>query len=95
MNRRRGRLITHEVLVEKILAYLNHRLTEAELVRWAEDALVVASDGDADIPNEGAVLHVLAYLGAADTPGFPLSWSALTEFLARFGVKVQVVTTAG
>jgi len=88
-------MITQELVVEKILAYLNHRLTEAEVVRWAEDALLIVSDSSVEIPNEGAVLDVLAYIGAADTPGFPLSWSALTQFLARFGIKVQVVTRGG
>jgi len=87
-------VITQEVVVEKILAHLNHRVTEAELIRWAEDALVMVAESDEDVPNEEAIMDVLAYLGAGDSPGFPLSWSVLSEFLARFGVKVQVVTTA-
>ncbi len=87
-------MITQDIVVEKILAHLNHRLSEVELVRWAEDALVQVSESDADIPNEEAILDVLTYLGAGDTPGFPLSWSVLSEFLERFGVRVKVVTTA-
>ena len=87
-------MITQQVVVEKILAHLNHRMTEAELVDWAESALVQVSESDINIPNEEAVLEVLAYLGAGDTPGFPLSWSVLSEFLERFGVRVQVVTAA-
>lgn len=86
-------MITQDVVVEKILAHLNHQITEAELVQWAEDALVKVFESDADIPNEEAILDVLTYLGAGDTPGFPLSWSVLSEFLERFGVRVQVVTT--
>ncbi len=87
-------MITQEVVVEKILAHLNHRMTETELVRWAEDALVMVAESDEDIPNEETIMDVLAYLGAGDSPGFPLSWSVLSAFLARFGVKVQVITTA-
>lgn len=86
-------MITQDVVVEKILAHLNHQITEAELVQWAEDALVKVFESDADIPNEEAILDVLTYLGAGDTPGFPLSWSVLSEFLERFGIRVQVVTT--
>ncbi len=86
-------MITQDVVVEKILAHLNHQITEAELVQWAEEALVKVFESDADIPNEEAILDVLTYLGAGDTPGFPLSWSVLSEFLERFGVRVQVVTT--
>ena len=87
-------MITQEIVVEKILAHLNHQMTEQQLVRWAEDALVKVTESDADIPNEDALIAVLAYLGAGDTPGFPLSWSVLSEFLAQFGVRVHVVTTA-
>lgn len=87
-------MITQDTVVEKILAHLNHQMTEEQLVHWAEDALVEVTESDADIPNEEALLDVLAYLGAGDTPGFPLSWAVLSEFLARFGVRVQVVTTA-
>lgn len=87
-------MITQDVVVEKILAHLNHELTEQELVHWAEDALVEVAESDEDIPNEDAILDVLAYLGAGDTPGFPLSWSVLSEFLGRFGVRVNVVASA-
>lgn len=87
-------MITHDVVVEKILAHLNHQLSEAELVRWAEDALVQVTESDMDIPNEETILDVLTYLGAGDTPGFPLSWSVLSAFLERLGVRVKVVTTA-
>lgn len=87
-------MITQDTVVEKILAHLNHQMTEEQLVHWAEDALVEVTESDADIPNEEALLDVLAYLGAGDTPGFPLSWAVLSEFLARFGVRVHVVTTA-
>jgi hypothetical protein len=87
-------MITQDMLVEKILAHLNDEMTEAELVHWAEDALVLVSESDDDLANEEAILDVLAYLGAGDTPGFPLSWTVLSGFLARFGVKVRVVSTA-
>jgi hypothetical protein len=87
-------MITQDVVVEKILAHLNHQMTEAELVHWAEDALVIVTESDVDIPNEDTLLDVLGYLGAGDTPGFPLSWSVLSDFLGRFGVRVQVITTA-
>ena len=36
-------------------------------------------------------MNVLAYIGAGDAPGFPLSWSALSRLLEQFGVKVRVV----
>ncbi len=33
-------MFMQETVVEKILAHFNHRMSEAELVRWAEDVLV-------------------------------------------------------
>ncbi len=87
-------MITQDVVVEKILAHLNHQITEAELIHWAEDAWVNLTESDVNVPNEAAILDVLTYLGAGDTPGFPLSWSVLSNFLEQFGVKVQVVTAA-
>jgi hypothetical protein len=87
-------MITHERVVEKIMAHLNGEITETELVYWAEDALFELTESDTDLPDEEMVLDVLAYLGAGDTPGFPLSWSVLSEFLKQFGVRVRVVTEA-
>lgn len=87
-------MITQETVVEKILAHLNGALTESELVQWAEDALFEVTESDQDIPNEDAVIDTLAYLGAGDMPGFPLSWSVLSGFLEQFGIKVRVVTGA-
>ncbi len=49
-------MITQDIVVEKILAHLNHQISEAELVRWAEDALVTLSESDEDVPNEETIL---------------------------------------
>ena len=87
-------MITQELVVSKILAHLNGELAEIELVHWAEDALVAVVESDEDIPNEEAIIDALMYIGAGDAPGFPLSWSVLSEFLARFGARVRVVAEA-
>jgi hypothetical protein len=87
-------MITQELVIETIMAHLNGKITETELVHWAEDALFELTESDADVPNEDAIMDVLTYLGAGDTPGFPLSWSVLSEFLRQLGVRVRVVTEA-
>jgi hypothetical protein len=84
-------MITQAAAVQKILAFLNGEVSETELVHWAEDAFVEVTEADDDIPNEAALLDILGYLGAGDTPGFPLTWSALSDFLDQLGVKVRVV----
>ncbi len=84
-------MATREQVIQKIVAHLNGDLGEVELVRWAEDAFVAVSESDVTIPHENMLLDVLGYVGAGDTPGFPLTWSVLSEFLERLGAKVRVV----
>jgi len=84
-------MLTLEAVAHKIIAFLNGELNETELVHWAEDAFVVLSESAADVPGEAALLDILGYLGAGDTPGFPLTWSTLSDFLDQLGVKVRVV----
>jgi hypothetical protein len=87
-------MITQKLVAQKILAHLNGELTETELVHWAEDAFMILSESDEDVPNENVILDVLAYIGAGDTPGFPLTWSVLSEFLEQLGTKVHVIAEA-
>ena len=84
-------MITQESTALKIVAFLNGEVSDTDLVHWVEDAFVELSESDADIPNYVILLDILGYLGAGDTPGFPLTWSALTNFLDQLGVKVRVI----
>ena len=34
------------------------------------------------------------YIGAGDTPGFPLTWEVLSGFLDTLGMKVRVIAEA-
>ncbi len=79
------------MVAQKILAHLKGELTESELIHWAEDVFVKLSESDHDELNEQAIMDALAYIGAGDTPGFPLTWSVLADFLDRLGVEVEVV----
>ncbi len=80
---------THRIILEKLNAYLNHQITLAELVDWAETALI-----EPDIPESedvDLVMDVLMYLGAADSRGFPLTWEILSDFMTRLGGNVRVI----
>ncbi|MAS32578.1 MAG: hypothetical protein CL610_01140 [Anaerolineaceae bacterium] len=82
-------LITRQIILERLDAYLNHQITLVELVDWAENALT-----EPDIPeNENAdlIMDVLMYLGAADTHGFPLTWDVLSDFMDKLGGSVRVI----
>jgi hypothetical protein len=87
-------VITRDLVVEKILGYLNGEVAEADLVRWAEDAFVHVTESDMDVPDEEAIVEALGYLAAADSPGFPLTWTVLCGFLARLGVHIRAVPEA-
>jgi len=87
-------MVTEETVVRNVLAFLNDEISEAELVGWAEDAFVKVSEADSDIPNEDLLLDMLGYIAAADTPGFPLTWAILADFLERLGTRVRAVAEA-
>ena len=82
-------MITRQAVLDKLNAYLNGDIQLAELVDWAETALIeprFSEDGDADL-----LMDILMYLGAADTRGFPLTWEVLSNFLNRLGGRARVV----
>lgn len=87
-------MITREMVVARILAHLNQELSEQELVAWAEASLVDIFESESDNADEPLLLDVLSYVAAGGTPGFPLSWSVLSQFLERLGTKVRVVASA-
>lgn len=81
-------MITRQMVASKLLDYLNHRITLDALVDWAETALIDARfEPEADIP---LLMDVLTYVGASDTPDFPLTWELLSGFLDRLGSPVRV-----
>ena len=87
-------MITQEAVAQKILDYLNGKTDLAALVKWSEEALVTLTESDQDVPNEQAIMQALGYLGAGDTPDFPLTWEVLSEMLTSLGVKSLIVQAA-
>ena len=85
-------MITQEILAEKILAYLNGQISLDDLVGWSEDAVVTFTESEQRAPGADAIWDTLLYLGAADSPGFPLTWEAIKEMLEHLGRPVQGVT---
>lgn len=84
-------MVTQETVRAKILAHLNHALSEQDLVQWAEEALLALTESDEDVPEEETIMEILTYLAAGDSPGFPLSWSVLSDFLQQLGTRVRVL----
>ena len=87
-------MITQTTISQKILDHLNGKLSQEDLVAWAEKAFVELTESDVDADNEQVLLDALAYMGAGDSPGFPLSWTVLSGFLEAMGTKVRVIAEA-
>jgi hypothetical protein len=82
-------MVTRHEVSQQLLAYLNHELSLAALVDWAENTFIddaLEPEQDIDMLND-----ILSYLAAADTAQFPLTWEICTDFLDRLGVPVKVI----
>jgi hypothetical protein len=85
-------MITNRSVAEKLGDYLRHRLTLAELVDWAELAMM---EEEFDESNLETLRDIVSRLGLADVRAFGVTWEDCESFLSRLGYQVQVeVSTA-
>lgn len=82
--------VTKQTVADKIAAYLRHELPLAELVDWAERALMEAEFEEQDAETIAAVV---SRLGLADVRAFGLTWEDCEALLRRLGFtpRVEVV----
>jgi hypothetical protein len=82
--------ITKQIVADKIAAYLRHEIMLAQLVDWAERALM---DGELAEPDAKALSFVIARLGVADVRTFGLTWEDCEELLHKLGFlpRIEVV----
>jgi hypothetical protein len=80
-------LVTRETVAEKLAAYLHHDLSLADLVAWAESALM---EGEFDPVHFDAIRDVVARLGVADVRAFGLAWEDCEQLLTRLGYSAQI-----
>lgn len=83
--------ITKQTVADKIAAYLHHELTLAQLVDWAERALMEDELFERDAQT---IASVIARLGVADVRAFGLAWDDCEELLHNklgFSPRVEVV----
>lgn len=86
--------ITAKKVAEKIPAYLHHKLTLAQLVDWAERAMM---DGTFEAGRHDQVRNAVARLGLADVRAFGLTWDDCEQFLEQLGfaARVEIVAMQG
>jgi hypothetical protein len=79
--------ITKQTVASKIAAYLRHDLSLADLVSWAEDALM---EGDFAEDEASTIADVVARLGVADVRAFGLAWEDCEQLLRKLGYTARV-----
>ncbi len=84
-------IITKQTVADQIAAYLRHGITQAQLVDWAENALM---EGEFDEKDAATISAVVARLGVADVRAFGLAWSDCEELLGQLGfsARIEIVT---
>ena len=83
-------LITKQTVADQIAAYLHHEISVAQLVDWAERALM---DGELADRDAKTLSSVIARIGVADVRAFGLVWDDCEELLRKLGFfpRVEVV----
>ena len=79
--------ITKQTAAEKIAAYLHHELTLAQLVDWAENAMMEDDFAEQDM---SALRGVVSRLGVADVRAFGLTWEDCEGLLKQLGFAARV-----
>jgi cobyrinic acid a,c-diamide synthase len=83
--------ITKQTVAGKIAAYLHHEITLAQLVDWAELAVMEGELAESDATT---LATVIARLGVADVRAFGLTWEDCDELLRKLGYSPRVEVVA-
>lgn len=83
--------VTRQAVAEKLGAYLRHELSLADLVAWAETAMM---EGEFDFKDAAVLRDVVARLGVADVRAFGLAWEDCEDLLSRLGYSARVSIVA-
>ena len=83
--------ITRQIVADKIADYLHGKVSQAELVDWAERAMMDANFDDADTE---LLADLVGRLGLADVAEFGLRWQDCEEFLRRLGYRARVIVSS-
>jgi hypothetical protein len=79
--------LTRQVAAQKLSGYLQHKMTAAQLVDWAETAMM---DEELEETHCELLRDVISRIGLADVRAFGLTWEDCEDMLSRLGYKVSV-----
>ncbi len=80
-------MITKQIVAAQIAAYLHHEISLAQLVDWAEAAIM---EGEFDERDMEALRTVVSRLGLADVRAFGLEWDDCEKLLQQLGYSARV-----
>ena len=85
-------IITKKTVADRIAAYLHHGITLAQLVDWAENALM---EGEFDEQDAASITAVVSRIGVADVRAFGLTWEDCEDLLGQLGfsARIEIVTS--
>ena len=83
--------ITPQTVADQLTAYLHHERSLAELVDWAEQAML---DGFWAAEHNQAIRTVVSRLGVADVKAFGLTWEECESLLAQLGYTMRIEVQA-
>jgi len=79
--------ITRQKVAQKLIDYLYHRITLAELVDWAESAMMEANFEEKDFE---IVRDIVSRVGLGDVKAFGMTWEDCEDFLSQLGYRLSV-----
>jgi hypothetical protein len=82
--------LTRQKVAQKLIDYLYHRITLAELVDWAETSMM---ESDFEEKEHNNLRDIVSRLGLADVKAFGITWEDFENFLSRLGYRVDLKVT--
>ena len=76
-------------MAEKIASYLRHDISIADLVSWAEGAMM---DGEFDESEVAPISDVVSRLGVADARAFGLTWEDASDCCACLVTRPTLIS---
>lgn len=83
--------ITKQIVADQIAAYLRRGMTLAQLVEWAENAMM---EGEFDEKDAATISAVVARLGVADVRDFGLTWADCEDLFGQLGFSARIEIVA-
>jgi cobyrinic acid a,c-diamide synthase len=84
-------VITHQMVADKLASYLQHALSLANLVAWAESAMM---EGEFEDAYHDVRRDAVARLGLADVRAFGLNWEDCETILKQLGYDARIEIVA-